>query len=95
MAEAETVRAQCIFHGLVQGVFFRANARAFALELRIRGWVMNLPDGTVEAIFEGKRADVEEVIRRCREDQPYAKVREVDVTWSDATGEFSTFTVAY
>ena len=45
---------RAIFHGRVQGVFFRAQTRALALKIGARGWVRNLPDGTVELVTDSK-----------------------------------------
>ncbi|RLF50006.1 MAG: acylphosphatase [Thermoplasmata archaeon] len=81
------VRAHLIFSGRVQGVFFRHHTRLWARELGVNGWVKNLPDGTVEAIFEGEKDAVEELIRRCREEQPYAVVTGVDIKWEEPKGE--------
>jgi acylphosphatase len=77
------VRARCIFRGLVQGVFFRANTRGFATQLGVTGWVRNLYSGDVEAVFQGDREKVEEVIRMCRDEQPHARVRSVDISWEE------------
>ena len=78
--------AHVIFHGRVQGVFFRANTRDKSNELGVCGWVRNLPDRTVEAFFEGPREKVEVVIKWCRASQPYAKVSKVDVDWVEEEG---------
>jgi acylphosphatase len=86
-------RAHCVFHGKVQGVFFRANCEADARRRGLRGWVRNLPDGTVEAVFEGPRDEVEKAIRWNRVSQPHARVSEIDVEWEAATGEFAGFDV--
>ena len=45
------------FYGKVQGVFFRANVRERALQLGVNGWIKNLNDGSVEAVFEGEKVD--------------------------------------
>lgn len=82
-----------MFRGLVQGVFFRANCRRNALELGLTGWVRNLPDDTVEAVFEGEREAVEAAIAWNRTSQPHGRVSAADVTWSEATGEFPTFEI--
>lgn len=82
-----------MFRGLVQGVFFRSNCRQNALNLGLAGWVRNLPDDTVEAVFEGEREVVEEAIGWNRTSQPRARVSGADVTWSEATGEFRTFEI--
>ena len=86
-------RALVVFHGRVQGVYFRAHCRERALELNLAGWVRNRPEGTVEAVFEGERDDVETAIAWNRTSQPYARVAHVEVTWSDPTGELRTFEV--
>ena len=48
-------KLRAIFHGKVQGVWFRVNCKKKADELSLVGWVKNLPDGTVETIVEGER----------------------------------------
>lgn len=68
---------RCIFKGKVQGVYFRAFTVDFAKELNIKGWVKNLPDGNVEALFQGKEENIFELIRKLKEEHPYAKVLEV------------------
>ena len=73
--------AHVIFHGRVQGVFFRANTRDKAEELGLEGWVRNQRDGTVDAFFEGPREKIEIAINWCRYEQPYAKVTNVDINW--------------
>lgn len=82
-----------IFRGRVQGVFFRANCADHARALGLRGFVRNLPDGTVEATFEGERDRIEEAITWNRYRQPHARVGSCDVTWSDSSGEFSEFSI--
>ena len=88
-------RAHVIFEGRVQGVFFRANTRDCARKEGVLGWVRNLPDGSVEATFEGDRQSIEKVIEWCKTSQPYATVRDAKVEWQDVQGEFSTFEVRY
>lgn len=53
-----------LFFGRVQGVFFRAQARAAARALELTGWVRNLPDGSVEAHAEGEPEALREFERR-------------------------------
>lgn len=92
---SDRVRAHCTFSGLVQGVFFRANTRTFALQQGVSGWVKNLPDGQVEAVFEGDEDRVRELIRKCRDEQPHASVTDITVSWESYSGEYSDFTVRY
>ena len=87
------VRAQVVFHGKVQGVWFRANTQKFAVEQGIKGTVRNLPNGSVEAIFEGEKEDVDILIQRCRVGQPMAKVTASMILWLDATGEFDGYEI--
>ena len=58
---------------------------------QVTGWVRNLPDGRVEAVFEGERAAVEEMIDFCRKGPPWARVMKVEVFWEDYTGSFRGF----
>ncbi len=88
-------RAHVIFFGRVQGVFFRDNTCRKARKLGVKGWVRNLRDGTVEAVMEGTREEVEELIGWCRTGQPYARVTEAKVSWEDHQGEFEDFRVRH
>lgn len=65
--------------GRVQGVFFRAFTRDAAESLGVRGWVRNLPDGSVEALLEGEGPAVERMIERLREGPPASRVDELVV----------------
>jgi acylphosphatase len=88
-------RAHVLVSGRVQGVFFRANTRYWALKHGVRGWVRNLPDGRVEAVFEGEEEDVKKVIELCRKGPPGAFVKRLDLHWSDYLGEFNDFEIRY
>ncbi len=87
------VRARVVFHGRVQGVYFRANCEEKAQSLGLEGYVRNRSDGSVEAVFEGERALVEECVEWNRSSQPAAVVRSVDIEWGPATGEFRGFEI--
>src|ERR1041385_5889444 len=56
--------------GTVQGVFFRESARAEAERRGVAGWVRNLPDGRVEAVFEGPAVEAEAMVDWCRRGPP-------------------------
>ncbi|HEV8595219.1 MAG TPA: acylphosphatase [Thermoplasmata archaeon] len=86
-------QARVVFHGLVQGVTFRANCRRDAIRRGLTGWVRNRADGSVEATFEGERADVEAAIEWNQTSQPHAQVIRADVAWADPTGEFHVFQI--
>ena len=80
-------RARAVISGRVQGVFFRAEARARARSLGVAGWVRNRPDGAVEAAFEGSRAAVESMLRWCEQGPAGARVAAVDVIWEPPVGD--------
>jgi len=82
-------RAQVIARGSVQGVFFRAEARDRARSLGLGGWVRNVPDGTVEAVFEGDDDRVDSMVEWCRRGPQGSYVEDVDVTWLEPEGEQS------
>ena len=81
--------------GRVQGVFFRAYARDAGRAVGVAGWVRNLPDGRVEAVFEGDAAKVEKMIEWCHDGSPLSRVNSVDIRDETCTGEFDTFRIAY
>jgi acylphosphatase len=56
------VRYRVLVSGRVQGVYFRDACRQLALQRGVRGWVRNLPDGRVEAVFEGPAGDVQHLV---------------------------------
>jgi acylphosphatase len=81
------VRAHVRVEGRVQGVFFRQEALRAARREGVGGWVRNLPDGDVEAVFEGPRAGVEAMVAWARHGPPVAMVTRIDVRWEPTEGE--------
>ncbi len=92
---AELARAQVLISGRVQGVFYRAHTRDQALARGLSGWVRNLPDGRVAAVFEGDRKKIEDMLAWCRKGPPYAAVDEVLTEWHPYQGEFQDFRIRY
>ncbi|MBU6997637.1 MAG: acylphosphatase [Theionarchaea archaeon] len=88
-------RAHLFISGRVQGVFFRSNTRKKALELGLGGWVRNLNDGRVEAVFEGEESAIEKVIDWCHQGPTHASVDDVEVHWEEFRDEFKTFSIRY
>jgi len=82
---AET-RAHVFVSGKVQGVFYRANTQETAREAGVDGWVKNLGDGRVEAVFEGPEDAVESMVEWCHEGSPRARVDDVSVEYGDPDG---------
>ncbi len=91
----DSLRAHVIVHGFVQGVWFRASTREEALRVGVTGWVRNLPDGSVEAVFEGEKKKVEEIVGWCHRGPSGAAVSKVDISWERFRGEFSQFDIRY
>ncbi|GAA0456844.1 acylphosphatase [Halococcus dombrowskii] len=79
-------RAHVFVSGRVQGVAYRANTRDTAREIDVDGWVQNLDDGRVEAVFEGKEGDVERMVEWCHNGSPAAEVESVDAKYGDPEG---------
>jgi acylphosphatase len=65
--------------GRVQGVFFRDTVRRLAAQRRVAGWARNVPDGTVEAVFEGDADAIERLVAFCHEGPRGAEVDRVEV----------------
>ena len=85
------VRAHVFVSGRVQGVGYRAWTIRTAKALSICGWVRNLDDDRVEAVLEGAKDLVEQMIAEMHKGPTFAKVSEVDSKLGVASGEFSTF----
>lgn len=73
------VRYRVLISGRVQGVYFRDTCRRIALEHGVSGWVRNLPDGRVEAVFEGQANGVERLVDWSRQGPRLAVVSHVAV----------------
>ncbi|HKD33827.1 MAG TPA: acylphosphatase [Gaiellaceae bacterium] len=81
------MRIHVWIRGRVQGVFFRAEARARAESLGLAGWIRNAMDGSVEAVFEGDDARVRSMVEWCRRGPSGARVDEVEAETEEPTGE--------
>lgn len=79
MTKASIYAARIRVRGLVQGVSFRASFARVASDLGVRGWVKNLPDGSVEAFVQGEKYAVMEMVRWSRRGPPRARVEKVDL----------------
>jgi acylphosphatase len=85
-------RVHVVVSGRVQGVFFRATCARLAREAGLNGYVRNVPDGRVEAAFEGPDAAVDRLVAWCRRGPERAAVEAVDVIEERPAGE-TTFRV--
>jgi acylphosphatase len=82
----DRTRAHVFVSGRVQGVFYRATTRETAAEHGVDGWVRNLDDGRVEAVFEGPEPAVAAMVDFCHEGSPAANVTDVVVDWAAPEG---------
>ena len=73
------VRKRVLIAGHVQGVFFRDTCRRTAARNGVGGWVRNLPDGRVEAVFEGAEEPVDRLVAWVQDGPRGATVTEVEV----------------
>jgi len=91
----EKKRVHLRIRGYVQGVFFRASTKDVADRLGLSGWVRNLPDGSVEAVFEGPEEALREAVKWCYKGPPGASVTKVEEKWLEYVGEFDSFEIKY
>ena len=75
--------------GRVQGVWYRGWAVEEAERRRLRGWVRNRSDGSVEALFIGPEAAVAEMVAACRHGPSAAKVTAVSQTPAEDDGSLA------
>ncbi len=87
------LRVHIFVSGKVQGVFFRSNTRNKAMGLGLTGWIRNLNDGRVEAVFEGEKEKVEKMIEWVRKGPEYARVEDMEIIPEEYKREFNGFAV--
>lgn len=88
-------RLHATVKGMVQGVSFRYYTQERALQLGLTGWVRNRPDGSVEALAEGPRPALDQLLAFLHQGPPMASVSEVRAEWAAASGEFRRFDVRF
>lgn len=87
------LRMHVFISGTVQGVYFRQNTLQKAQELHILGWIRNLKDGRVEAIFEGNDECIEKILSWCKVGPQGAVVKSIEIIPEDYVGEFFDFKI--
>ena len=87
-------RIHVFYTGMVQGVGFRFTAERIAINLGIAGWVKNLTNGQVEVVAEGSKEKLEDFLAQINK---YFDryIRDADVGWQSATGEFEGFDISF
>jgi len=87
------VRKHVVISGKVQNVGYRQSAFYKAVSLGLTGWVRNLYDGSVEAMFEGEELLVNQMIEWCKEGPMLARVSNVEVQPQKSSEEFEDFKI--
>jgi acylphosphatase len=88
-------RVHVAISGRVQGVWYRASTKQKADELGISGWAKNTAEGNVEAVFEGEKAKIDEMIAWCWIGPPLARVSDVKIVPSHSEEKYTGFVVLY
>ncbi|MFH1081555.1 MAG: acylphosphatase [Pseudomonadota bacterium] len=88
-------RVHVFISGRVQGVAFRHYTVKTALSLNLKGWVQNLDDGRVEAVFEGSDAHVDALLAWCGRGPSLAHVTHVDIQEEPFSGQYEDFKIRY
>ena len=88
-------RLHVLWLGRVQGVGFRYTAESAALELKLTGWVWNLPDGKVEAVCEGSEKNLKSFLEKVEQGPMRPHIRQTRFDWQPATGEFQDFHIRF
>jgi len=93
---AQNAHLSAKVYGRVQGVFFRSFVRRLAIGLGLKGYVCNLPSGNaIEVQAEGDKEQLEKLIEQLRIGPTGARVKKVEINWSDHSGKFKNFEVSY
>ncbi len=92
---ANKIRTHAIISGKVQGVCFRMETKKKADRNNVYGWVKNRSDGTVEALFEGDKKEVDSVVKWCEQGPMFSNVSAVDTEIETYAGEFVNFKILY
>lgn len=87
--------ARVLISGRVQGVWFRAHTKDMADPLGLKGWVRNLPDGRVEALFQGPEDVIQKALEWCWKGSPNSRVDQVEVSWEPPAGDRPGFKIRY
>lgn len=89
----KTIRA--VVSGRVQGVFFRAYTQEAAIRYGVKGWVRNLPDGSVEALVSGESEQVDRMIGWLHTGSPSSLVSRVTLEETEPDEQFASFEIRY
>ncbi|MFH0825945.1 MAG: acylphosphatase [Pseudomonadota bacterium] len=89
------IRRRVLISGIVQGVCYRAFTRDAAIRRGVAGWVRNLSDGRVEAVFQGEEERVRSAVDWCYRGSPGSLVESVEVVEEEPVDDLEGFTITY
>jgi len=92
---SQSVRCHVCISGIVQGVCYRMETRRAAINFGVTGWVKNCTNGTVEGVFEGDQAAVDQLINWCYVGPRHARVSNIEKKWESYSGEYQSFEIVY
>ena len=81
--------------GFVQGVGFRQFVKKNALNLELKGWVKNLPDGRVEVLVQGSKENIEKLVAICEKGTFLSDIKSVQIEWEKDSAEFLDFQILH
>lgn len=87
--------ARVFILGFVQGVGFRRFVKKNALNLGLRGWVKNLPDGRVEVLVQGPKENIEKLVKICEKGTFFSDIKSVQVEWEEDPDELLDFQILH
>lgn len=82
-----------LISGFVQGIGFRSFVKSNAEKLQITGWVINLPDGRVEALLQGDEDVLKKMLKLCKKGPFLAEVKDIILYWQETKEKFKTFEI--
>jgi acylphosphatase len=86
-------QAHIFISGSVQGVGYRFFVKSWARTFGVVGWARNLPEGKVEAVFQGDEKSIKDLIGKCRKGPFLAEIKDIAIRWEDEKEEFGDFQV--
>ena len=87
--------AEIISFGIVQGVGYRYFCCRLAIDLKLSGWVQNLPDGSVKSLVEGDSEAIEVYYKELKEGPSSSEVSHAEILWLDGVSKYKEFEIKY
>jgi acylphosphatase len=89
------MQARIFILGFVQGVGFRAYVRKNARNLKLKGYVKNLPDQRVETLVQGSKEDIQKLITICEKGTFFSEVKSVQIEWEEIGEKYQSFEIIH